>query len=83
MAQQSIFVRASWTDAFVRDLELDGIAEISQVDDSALYQATATYFLSNRWTVGALALLNDGSRRSERGSLPEESSLLLKLTRYL
>ena len=83
MAQQSIFVRASWTDAFVRDLELDGIAEISQVDDSALYQATATYFLSNRWTVGALALLNDGSQRSERGSLPEESSLLLKLTRYL
>lgn len=83
LAQSQIFLRTAWTDAFIPDLELDALAGISQVDDSTQFQATATYFLSDHWTVGALGLFNAGSKRSNYGSLPQDESLLLKVTRYL
>jgi hypothetical protein len=82
-ARDAVFLYGTWTDAFIPDLNFTALANFSQYDNSAQYQLTATYFLSNRWTVGALGLYNAGSDRSVFGSLPQESSFILKVTRYL
>lgn len=82
LTREAVFLRVSWTDAFVRDLELSGLVSSSQYDDSNLAQVTASYYLSNHWTIGALGTLTAGSARSEQGSLPLANSILLKAIRY-
>ena len=69
-------------DAFVSKLELTGLVALNLYDDSSIAQATADYSLSDRWSIGALASGAIGAGRTERGSLPQESSVLLKATRY-
>lgn len=82
MTRETAFIRIDRTDAFIRDLEIAAFADISLYDGSALVQVTADYYLSARWTVGAILAGNPGSRRSEHGSLPQAGSALLKATRY-
>ncbi|HUJ77357.1 MAG TPA: hypothetical protein VL359_21000 [bacterium] len=82
ISRESYLLRADWTDALVRDLELVGLAIVNAYDGSSLVQFTASYYLSSRWTIGALAVAEAGSPHSERGSLPQESSLVLKAIRY-
>ena len=82
LTRDQIFVRAVWTDAFVRDLELAGFAFVNLYDGSSLAQLSASYFLSERWTLGFYVAANLGSQRSERGSAPQRTSATLRLVRY-
>ena len=81
--RNSAFLRADWVDAFVTDLEITALANINVQDGSGLIQATANYYLSRAWTIGAQATLTFGGRRSEFGSLPQAGGFLVQVVRYL
>lgn len=83
MSRHTAFLRADWVDAFVTDLELTALANVDLQDGSGLVQATADYYLSRRWTVGAQASFTFGTRHSEFGSLPQAGGILLRVVRYL
>jgi hypothetical protein len=83
VSRHSAFVRVDWVDAFVPNLELTALANVSLLDGSSLVQTTADYHLSDVWTVGGLASFTYGGRRSEFGSLPQVGSVLLRLARYI
>ena len=78
----SIFLRADWQDAFVPDLELTALTRVDLHDGSTLAQLTADYYLTDHWTVGALAAASLGGRRTDQGSVPQAASAILKLVRY-
>jgi opacity protein-like surface antigen len=80
--RQQVFLRASWTDAFVSDLDLSAFTFVNLYDGSTLSQIAANYYLSNNWTLGAYVSANLGSLRSERGSFPQEASAIIQLVRY-
>jgi hypothetical protein len=82
LTRHQAFLRATWTDAFVRDLELVGLVSTNLYDGSSFVQLSANYFLSNAWTVGAIAAANVGRDRSERGSQAQDMSLTFKAIRY-
>ena len=81
--QHSLFLRADWVDAFVPKLELVGFVNTDLRDGSSLLQLNADYTVSDRWTVGALAVASLGPRRSDFGSLPQSGSVQLRVVRYL
>jgi hypothetical protein len=66
----------------VPKLELTALANIDLYDGSAFGQVTADYYLSDQWTIGALASADLGTKRSDFGSLPQAASVLVKLVRY-
>jgi hypothetical protein len=80
--RRSVFLRADRTDAFIRNLELTAFALVDLHDGSALAQASADYFVSDRLTVGAIVTGDLGGRRTNFGSLATGSSLLVKVARY-
>jgi hypothetical protein len=82
VTRHSLFLRADWVDAFVPRLELVGFIDTDLHDGSSLVQVSADYYLSDRWTIGALVLGTVGGRRSDFGSLPQAASLLLSVKRY-
>jgi hypothetical protein len=82
LSVHSLFLRADWVDAFVPNLELTGFINMDLYDGSSLVQVTADYYLSNAWTVGGLVIADLGGKHSDFGSLPESTSVLLKLARY-
>ena len=63
-------------------LELTGFVDTDLHDGSSLVQLTADYYLSNAWTIGMVAGATLGRARSDFGSLPQESSVLVKAIRY-
>jgi hypothetical protein len=81
-AMHSAFLRADWQDAFIPKLELTAFTNVDLHDGSSVTQVTADYYLSNTWTVGALAAAYLGGRRTDFGSLPEAASVIVKLARY-
>jgi hypothetical protein len=83
VARSSLFARAAWQNAFIKDLNLSGFAAADLGDASGLAQFTADYNLSALWSVGLLADVYFGARRSDFGSLPQKASALLRMTRYL
>ena len=83
ISRHSAFLRADWVDAFIPKLELIGFVNTDVYDGSGLLQVTADYYLSDTWTVGALAMTNFGRRRSDFGSLPQAANFLVKVARYL
>lgn len=82
ISRHSAFLRADWVDAVVPDLELTAFANTDLYDGSSLIQATAAYYLSSTWTVGAQVSADAGGRRTDFGSLPQAFSTLLQITRY-
>jgi hypothetical protein len=82
LARQSVFLRADWIDAFVPNLEITGFLNTDLYDGSSLIQASADYYISNSWTIGAQINANAGSRRSDFGSLPQSAGVLFKVARY-
>jgi len=83
VSQHQMFIRADWPRAFTPDLELGAFAFVSLVDGSVLSQLSASFYLSDAWTVSAFASGNFGDGRTERGSFPQRGNLILQLTRYL
>jgi hypothetical protein len=82
LARQSTFLRADWVDAFVPSLEITGFINTDLYDGSSLIQASADYYISRTWTIGAQVNANVGSRHSDFGSLPQSVGALFKLARY-
>jgi len=82
LSRSAAFLRADWVDAFIPKLELSGFVATDLLDGSGRVQLTADYYLSDRWTVGALLLVDFGVRHSDFGSLPQSGSVLLKIARY-
>jgi hypothetical protein len=82
LARQSTFLRADWVDAIIPKLELAGFMNTDVYDGSSLIQASADYYISRRWTLGAQVNANLGSKRSDFGSLPQSVGMLFKLARY-
>ena len=80
--EQSVFVRADWTDAWGLNLELSGFANVDLRDGSGQAQAQAEYYWSDAWTLGLLAAGDFGSRKSDFASLPAAGSILLSVRRY-
>lgn len=83
ISRRFAFLRMDWVDAFVPKLEVSGFAETDLADGSTRLQLGADYYLSDRWTVGGLILIDAGGRHSDFGSLPQAGSVLLKVVRYL
>jgi len=83
ISRRFTFLRMDWVDAFVPKLEVSGFAETDLADGSTRLQLGADYYLSDRWTVGGLILVDSGGRHSDFGSLPQAGSVLLKVVRYL
>jgi hypothetical protein len=81
--RQAYFLRADWADAFGIKLELTGFVLADAYDGSGLAQVSASYYVSDRWTVGALGVKYFGSRTSDFGSLGTSYSLLFSITHYL
>lgn len=63
-------------------MELTGFINTDLYDGSSLVQLGADYYLSNAWTIGALANANLGRTHSDFGSLPQAASILFKVARY-
>ena len=82
MSRQEIFLRADWSDAFVQHLEISAFAFVSVYDGSTMTQLSASYDISDTWTVGALVGASLGASHSEYGSLPEEANAILRVVRY-
>lgn len=82
ISRRFAFLRMDWVDAFVPKLELSGFIDTDLVDRSTRLQLGADYYLSDRWTIGGLALVDVGRRHSDFGSLPQAGSVLLKVVRY-
>jgi hypothetical protein len=83
VAMHSAFLRADWQDAFhIVNLELSGFTSVDLQDGSSLWQITADYYLSNYWTIGAIAEANLGGSRSDWGSVPEAASVIVRLARF-
>jgi len=82
VSRQGAFLRFDWVDAFVPKLELQGFINVDLFDGSQFAQLEADYYLSNLWTVGAIAATDLGTRHSDFGSLPQAASFLVKLARY-
>ena len=82
LSKHNLFLRADWTDAFLFNFELTAFANVDLYDGSTLGQLTASYAVTNLWTIALLGSANFGSRRSEFGSLPSASSVLLTIRRY-
>ncbi|HEY1722678.1 MAG TPA: hypothetical protein VGG27_15645 [Magnetospirillaceae bacterium] len=82
MSQQEVFLRADWTDAFIDKLELSAIAFVNVYDGSMLTQGTASYYVSDAWTLSALVGGTIGGAHTQQGSTPQEASFIAEATRY-
>jgi hypothetical protein len=82
ISRRFAFLRMDWVDAFVPKLEVSGFVDTDLADGSSRLQLGADYYLSDRWTIGGLALVNAGRRHSDFGSLPQAGSVQLKVARY-
>ncbi|MDE2162233.1 MAG: hypothetical protein KGJ53_03660 [Alphaproteobacteria bacterium] len=82
MTRHQVFLRADWQDAFIPNLELSAISFVNFYDGSGLSQLSASYYLSDRWTVGGYVGGTFGGRHSEWGSLPSDTSAIFQLVRY-
>jgi hypothetical protein len=80
--KQDVFLRADWQDAFVEDLDITAFIDTDARDFSSFAQATADYYVSREWTVGALASGTWGGKHSDYGSLPGAATVLFKVSRY-
>ena len=82
VARRSLFLRAYWQNALVKNLNVSAFAVADLHDGSTLAQASVDYYLSAHWTVGAIVDVYSGARQSEFGSLPQRGSALLKIARF-
>ena len=83
ISRRFAFLRMDWVDAFMPKLEVSGFIDADLTDGSTRLQLGADYYLSDRWTIGGLLLVDSGGRHSDFGSLPQAGSVLLKVVRYL
>ena len=83
VSRHSLFLLASWSDAFIPKLNLSGFVNTDLYDGSSLLQLSTTYDVSDHWTIGGLIMGYLGGRRTNYGSLPVQATVLVNITRYL
>jgi hypothetical protein len=83
VTRHAAFARLDWPDAMVKNLELTAFAFANLLDGSVLMQASASYYLSDRWTVATYETGNLGAARTERGSVPQALGATIQLVGYL
>jgi hypothetical protein len=81
-SKHQTFLRVDWPRAFVTDLELGAFALVDLTDGSLLTQFSASYYLSNAWTLAGFVSAEIGAARSDWGSFPQRESVTLQVTRY-
>ena len=81
-SQHNAFVRVAWPNAALNNLEVDAFAFVNLRDGSTLTQATASYAMSDRWTLALSLSATVGTAQSERGSLPQSSSAIADVVYY-
>ncbi|MBL8673069.1 MAG: hypothetical protein JNK11_20585 [Alphaproteobacteria bacterium] len=82
VVRDSLFLRASWQEAFLRDLDLAALARINVYDGSAFAQVEAAYYLTGATTLTLTGNANFGHRTSELGTLRQHGSVQVKLTQH-
>jgi hypothetical protein len=82
LTRHQIFLRANWTDAFIANLELSAFTFLNLYDGSQLAQLSASYYLSDAWTIRGYVTANIGKGNSERGSFPQAASAIFQVVRY-
>lgn len=83
LMQHEFFIRFDYPDVIPSKLNIGAVAFISPYDGSVLAQASAQYFLSRKLTLGAYLSGALGSVRSEQGSMPWATSVILRAVWYL
>ena len=83
VSTHQLFLRAAWPRALGIPLELGGFAFVSLLDGSALTQLSATYHVSDGWTVALYGSANVGGRRTEHDSFPQLLGAIVELTLFL
>jgi hypothetical protein len=82
VTRDSLFVRASWPDAVVDDLDLTALARLNPYDGSVFGQFDAAWYLSNIWTAGLTLTASVGDGKSEYGIPAQKGSVQVRLVRY-
>ena len=82
LVAREYFLRVSYTDAFVRNLDLSAFTMVDAYDKSGYGQVSASYYLSNHWTVSLLTSQSWGGRNSDYGSLTSRNSVTFEVIRY-
>jgi hypothetical protein len=83
-SQHQAFVWASYWNAFdIQHLGLSGFVMANLQDGSGMAQASVSYDLSDRWSVGAYLSANAGGARTEWGSMSGAASAIVQVVRYL
>lgn len=81
-ARRQIFIRAAANDAFVRDLDISTFAFEDIHDQSVFTQLSASYHISDLYTVSLLLSKTFGGLKTEYGALPTMSSETVQIVRY-
>ncbi len=82
VSRSSVFLRADWENALVRDLSFAGFVEANTRDGSVFGQLSVNYNLTDAWSVSALVDTSFGRKRSDFGSNPGATSALIRVSRY-
>jgi len=82
VTRDSLFMRASWPDALVDDLDLTALARLNPYDGSIFSQFDAAWYLSNAWTAGLTLTASIGDGKSEYGIPAQKGSVQVRLVRY-
>ncbi|MCK5918837.1 MAG: hypothetical protein KAG34_10440 [Cocleimonas sp.] len=80
LGKHSLFIRSSWADAGMDDVDLTGLLLMDLNDKSFIAQAQAAYELNNKSEVSLRIAKYQGNKKSLYGSLGQDytASLLLK-----
>lgn len=82
LSRQTLLGRLEWDDALVRNLTLAAFADVNLYDGSALAELSTQYDLSEDWRVGLVGDCYLGNPRSEFGTAPKTSNLLLSVAHF-
>ena len=83
-SQHQAFVDVSWNEPWhIQHLNLSGFVMTSLEDGSSLGQFSASYDVSDNWSIGAYFGGSVGAARTEWGSLTGAASATFQVVRYL
>ncbi len=82
LSRRQLYLRTSWSDAFIPDLTLNGVLMLNPDDGSYLTQLEVHYPVTEDLILTSRVIMNIGSKRSEHGSLPNRMVSLCQLEYY-
>ncbi|GAA0540768.1 hypothetical protein FHS83_000053 [Rhizomicrobium palustre] len=83
MSRHQAFVRADWAEPFhIEHADVGAYVMTNLLDGSSIGQISASYDLSDQWSLGIYGSGSIGGRKSEWGSLRGSSSVVVQAVRY-